>query len=148
VRGFSPLVLCGLALAGASLKPEEGGHAEGLITAEEIAGIDLTGCELVVLSACETNVGLERAGKGIASLREAVHTAGARTAVTSLWRVPDEATRELMAEFYRRVWVLKEPKAKALWEAKRKLRGKRDPASGKSVYQLRDWSGWVLSGEG
>jgi len=44
--------------------------------------------------------------------------------------------------------VLKEPKSKALWEAKKKLRAKKDPATGKPVYGLRDWAAWVLSGEG
>jgi CHAT domain-containing protein len=148
VRGFSPFVLCGLALAGANLAPQDGGHVDGVVTAEELSGLELSGLELAVLSACETNVGLQRASKGIASLQEALHRAGVRTAVTSLWKVPDETTRELMGEFYRRVWVLKEPKSKALWEAKKRLRAKRDPLSGKPIYSLKDWAGWVLSGEG
>ena len=107
--------------------------------------MDLTGVELCVLSACETNVGARRAGQSIASLQSALHAAGVRTAVTSLWKVPDQATRELMTEFYRQLWVLEEPKAKALWNAKKKLREQLD-AEGNPVYAIRDWSGWVLSG--
>ena len=51
-----------------------------------------------------------------------------------------------MAEFYRRLWILKESKAKALWNAKKKLR-KRLDTDGKRIYTIRDWAGWVLSGD-
>ena len=100
--------------------------------------LDLSGCELAVLSACQTNVGVRRGGQGIASLQQALMGAGVRTAVTSLWRVPDETTRELMVDFYRRLWAQGKPKAQALWEAKQKLRRKRD-ADGKPVHATRDW---------
>ncbi len=122
------------------------GRVRGVMTAEEIRAMDLSGVELCVLSACETNVGLRRGGQGIASLQSALHAAGVRTAITSLWKVPDEATRELMTEFYRRLWVLQESKAKALWNAKQKLRAQLD-ANGEPIYTVRDWAGWVLSGD-
>jgi len=48
-----------------------------LITAEEIASLDLTQCELAVLSACDTNDGERRAGLGVASLQRALQMAGA-----------------------------------------------------------------------
>ena len=51
----------------------------GILTAEELATFDLRNCELAVLSACETNVGIRRAGQGIQSLQTALHAAGART---------------------------------------------------------------------
>ncbi len=146
VRGLAPSLLCGLAFAGANGEADMYGRVRGVMTAEEISAMDLTGVELCVLSACETNVGLRRGGQGIASLQTALHAAGVRTAITSLWKVPDEATRELMTEFYRRLWVLKEPKAKALWNAKRKLREQLD-GEGKPIYSIRDWAGWVLSGD-
>jgi CHAT domain-containing protein len=107
---------------------------------------NLSGCELAVFSACETSVGLRRGGQSLASLQQALRAAGVRTAVTSLWKVPDEATRVLMEEFYRRIWILKEPKAKALWQAKRKLREARDDA-GRPTYSTRDWAAWVMTGE-
>jgi CHAT domain-containing protein len=146
VRGLSPMLLCGLAFAGANLPPDRTGRLAGTLTAEELAALDLSGCELAVLSACDTNVGLQRDGMGLASLQRALHMAGARTALTSLWKVPDEATRELMVDFYRRIWKGKEPKAQALWEAKQRLAGMRD-SRGRPQYAVRDWAGWVLTGD-
>ncbi|MFN0006545.1 MAG: tetratricopeptide repeat protein [Planctomycetota bacterium] len=145
-RGMSPMLLCGLALAGANLAEDELGRAPGLITAEEISTFDLAGCELAVLSACDTNVGERRAGQGVASLQKALHMAGARTVITSLWKVPDEATRELMLDFYRRIWIEKKPKGVALWEAKTRIRDAKDER-GKLLYSIRDWAAWVLTGD-
>ncbi len=146
VIGLAPYLLCGLAFAGANSDANAFGRVRGIMTAEEISLMDLTGVELCVLSACQTNVGALRDGQGIASLQSALHAAGVRTAITSLWKVPDQATRELMTEFYRRLWVLKQPKAKALWNAKKKLREQLD-GEGKPIYTIRDWAGWVLSGD-
>ena len=101
----------------------------------------------MVLSACDTARGeMHRAGQGVASLQKALQMAGARSVITSLWKVPDEATKELMLDFYRRLWVDKKPKWQALWEAKQKLRSEKDD-SGKLKYSTRDWASWVLTGE-
>ncbi len=146
VRGMSPMLLCGLALAGANLPADSLGRVPGLMTAEELSGLDLTNCELAVLSACDTNVGERRAGQGVASLQKALHMAGARSVITSLWKVPDEATAELMLDFYRRLWVERKPKHQALWEAKLRLRRATDEI-GRPLYTVRDWAAWVLTGE-
>jgi CHAT domain-containing protein len=139
VASLSPLTLCGLALVGANRGRDSRGRVPGILTAEELCGVDLSRCELAVLSACDTNVGVERAGLGIASLQKALHRAGARSAITSLWKVDDERTRELMADFYRRLWVEKKPIARALWEAKCSQRARGAP--------IRDWAAWVLTGD-
>lgn len=65
-------------MAGANLEPDRYGFIPGVMTADEILKLDLRGVELVVLSACDTNVGVRRAGQGIASLQQAVCAAGAR----------------------------------------------------------------------
>jgi len=146
VRGMAPVLLCGIALAGANLPADALGRIPRIVTAEEISGWDLSNCELAVLSACDTNVGVRRAGQGVASLQKALHMAGARSVVTSLWKVPDEATKELMVDFYQRLWVEKKPKAQALWEAKMALRARKDE-QGRPLYSTRDWAAWVLTGE-
>jgi len=145
VRGMSPMLLCGLALSGANLPVNAVGRIPGLVTAQEIAALDLSNCELAVLSACDTNVGLRRAGQGVASLQKALGMAGAGSMITSLWKVPDEATKDLMVDFYRRVWIEKKPKHQALWEAKSKLRNEKDER-GRPSHPTRDWAGWVLTG--
>jgi len=138
VGRLAPMTLCGLALAGANLNAEGSGSGKGILTAEELCSLDLSRCEMAVLSACETNVGIRRAGLGIQSLQTALLAAGARAAVTSLWRVDDAATCELMERFYAHLWREKLPAAEALWKAKQHLR-----ASGRPI---RDWAGWVYSG--
>jgi CHAT domain-containing protein len=65
--------------------------------------------------------------------------------ITSSWRVPDGPTKDLMSDFYRRVWVERKPVRTALWEAKSKLRAARD-VRGNPLHSTRDWAGWVLSG--
>lgn len=146
VRGMAPMLLCGLALAGANLSEDVLGRPPGLLTAEELSTFDLSSCELAVLSACDTSVGERRAGQGVASLQKALHMAGARTAITSLWEVPDKATKELMLQFYRRIWIGKVPKARALWEAKMWLRNAAG-SGGRPQYSTRDWAAWVLTGD-
>ena len=101
VGGDHPLLLSGLALAGANRRSEATGDQEdGILTAEEIATLDLTGVDLAVLSGCETGAGIIVPGEGIFGLRRAFLIAGARTLVMSLWRVKDEDTRYWMKYAY------------------------------------------------
>jgi CHAT domain-containing protein/tetratricopeptide (TPR) repeat protein len=110
----SPLVLSGLVMAGANRKETPG---RGVVTADAIAGLNLTGLDLAVLSACETGLGDVAGGEGVYGLQRAFHIAGARDVVGSLWRVNDEATAALMALFYRYLWEDKLPPAEALRQA-------------------------------
>ena len=72
--------------------------------------------------------------------------ASARSVIKSLRKVPDEATKELILDFHRRLWVEKKPKHQALWEAKTKLREAKDER-GQPKYTTRDWAAWVLTGD-
>lgn len=71
-----------------------------LVYASEIAQFPLQNTELVVLSACDSGNGTVDVGEGLASLRRAVESAGARASVTSLWSVPSDETTKLMSSFY------------------------------------------------
>lgn len=98
----NPLRLSGLVLAGANRRDHKApGQEDGILTAEEIATLDLAGVEWAVLSACDTGVGEVDLHEGVLGLRRAFLLAGARTVVTSLWSVQDEAARAWMEAFYR-----------------------------------------------
>ena len=98
----NPLRLSGLALAGANRRGDDPGEGEdGILTAEEIASIDLGGVDWVVLSGCETGVGTVRPGEGVFGLRRAFEIAGADTLIMSLWPVEDDSARRWMEALYR-----------------------------------------------
>jgi tetratricopeptide (TPR) repeat protein/CHAT domain-containing protein len=103
--GENPLLLSGLLLASANLHGEGAdslGCEDGILTAYEVSAMNLEGTELVVLSACETGLGEVKEGEGVYGLRRAFQMAGARTVVSALWPVSDEATAEMMGQLYDR----------------------------------------------
>jgi CHAT domain-containing protein len=98
----NPLALAGLALAHANSR--RAGDAldsdDGILTAEEVAGMNLQGTQWVVLSACDTGLGEIKSGEGVFGLRRAFQIAGARTVIMSLWSVQDDATAQWMRLLY------------------------------------------------
>ena len=98
----NPMLRSGLALVGANIGRSEGGE-DGILTALEVAGLDLWGTKLVVLSACDTGVGKVEAGEGVFGMRRALMLAGSESQVLSLWQILDEATSELMVSYYKRL---------------------------------------------
>lgn len=139
--GLNPMLLSGVVLAGANAGGGGAGD-DGILTAEEVVGLDLRGAELVVLSACETALGAIEEGEGVLGLSRAFALAGAQSLVLSLWKVPDAETRRLMEAFYRA--LEDHPPAQALRIAQRGLLAElRDEGrDGHPFY----WAAFVLSG--
>jgi CHAT domain-containing protein/tetratricopeptide (TPR) repeat protein len=140
----NPFLRSGIALAGVNAwsanQPLPADVGDGLLSAAEVAHLDLERSELVVLSACSTALGDVHAGEGAAGLLQGLRLAGARTIVAALWQIPDEATALLMETFYRA--LLEDPRpsaANALKAAQSALR-----AAGKPPWQ---WAALVCYGE-
>jgi len=119
------LTRSGLLLAGANnaYKGNEypSGVEDGVLTAKEIAQVDLRGCDLAVLSACETALGDIGSGEGVFGLQRGFKKAGVQSLLMSLWKVDDEATQVLMTEFYRQL-VSGKSKRAAFQSAQQHLR--------------------------
>ena len=101
-RSENPLLISGLAFAGANVRASVREERDtGILTAEEVASLDLHGIEWAVLSACDTGLGEIKAGEGVFGLRRAFQIAGVRTVIMSLWAVEDQSTRTWMRALYR-----------------------------------------------
>jgi CHAT domain-containing protein/tetratricopeptide (TPR) repeat protein len=170
LAGFHPGLLSGIVLAAAKEEDEQ----DGILTALEVAELDLSGVELAVLSACETGLGELAGGEGVLGLQRAFQAAGAKSLVTSLWSVSDAATSVLMEHFYKHLWGKeKVSKLEALRRAQlfvlgnpgavekraRELRSRLTRGLGKAALRLPPagrqggrshplwWAGFVLSGD-
>jgi CHAT domain-containing protein len=145
-RSSSPLLISGLALAGANrrlrAKPDQ---EDGVLMAEEIVSLDLSKTEWVVLSACETGLGKLQAGEGILGLQRAFQAAGAGTVIMSLWEVEDRSTREWMRQLYESRFRRKRSTAEAVREADLAvLRDRRAQGLGTHPFY---WAGFVATGD-
>ena len=119
----NPLLRSGLILAGANTwakKPVEGTE-NGILLAADVAGMNLLGADLIVLSACETALGEVNNSEGVFGLQRAFKLAGAQTLIMSLWKVDDEATSILVNEFYKN-WLSGKSKQEAFKAAQKKVR--------------------------
>lgn len=134
----NPLLRAGLALAGANKR--QSGEDDGILTALEVAGLDLWGTKLVVLSACDTGIGVIKNGEGVYGMRRALVLAGAESQVVSLWKVSDLATKDLMIEYYKGL-KRGEGRAEALRNVQLKML--RDPRRRHPYY----WASFIHSGE-
>lgn len=136
-----PMLRSGLILAGANYAwahghPKDPNGEDGILTAYEISQMDLSGTELVVLSACETGLGDIKGNEGVYGLQRAFKIAGAKYIIMSLWKVPDFQTRKLMTTFYD-YWLNKEMEIpEAFRAAQQKM---------KEVYEdPYYWAGFIL----
>jgi CHAT domain-containing protein len=139
VHAENPLMRSGLALAGAN--QGKNGEDDGVLTALEAAGLDLSGTQLVVLSACDTGVGDIRIGDGVQGLRRALVLAGSESQVMSLWPVSDEATKNLMIPYYK---ALQEGKERSEGLRQVQLRMLRGPKGQRHPFY---WAAFIQSGE-
>jgi CHAT domain-containing protein len=118
------------------------GHSsteDGVLYAREVYDLHLT-ANLVVLSSCESGVGMVAAGEGVMAMSRAFVAAGAKAVTYSLWKVNDRQTGVLMVEFYRNILAGK-TYAAALAGAKRTM------IKGRSGANPYFWAGFVLMGK-
>ncbi len=80
---------------------------DGILTAFEVANLNLSNTQLVVLSACETGLGDINGNEGVFGLQRAFKMAGVNYILMSLWKVPDLETKEFMTEFYNQYFSTK-----------------------------------------
>jgi tetratricopeptide (TPR) repeat protein len=109
---------------------------------KEAYGLPLKGVELAVLSACDTERGRLLRGEGVQSFSRAFLAAGARSTITTLWRVPDASTAAFMKIFY---YHLQRGASRATALQMAKLRFLR---SGSGLADPHYWAAFVLTGEG
>jgi CHAT domain-containing protein/tetratricopeptide (TPR) repeat protein len=113
------------------------GKEDGSLTVREIYDLDLSSARLVVLSACQTNLGGNRPGDDVVGLTRAFLHAQASAVVSSLWAVDDESTATLMTAFHKELQKGKS-KAEALQAAQALTREKFPHPS--------QWAAFVLTG--
>ena len=119
--------------------PAPGARAAEALFLRELYALNLAGVDLAVLSACETERGPDVRGEGVQGFGRALLAAGARRAVTTLWRVADQPTAVLMQAFYSEVQAGR-PLDEALAAAKRTVL-----AAGATAHP-HHWAGFVLTG--
>jgi tetratricopeptide (TPR) repeat protein len=129
VMNKNPLMRSGLVFAGANgvwNQAEQIESEDGVLTAQEVANIDMRKTGLAVLSACETGLGDIKGSEGVYGLQRSFKMAGVKYIIMSLWQVPDAETEEFMALFYAKL-VIDKNVMKAFSETQRSMRKKYDP---------------------
>lgn len=107
LKGFTDAMqLSGIVLSGGNAawtgKELPDGVRGGILTAGTIAGMDLSGTDLAVLSACQTGLG-KATPEGLYGLQRAFKKAGVCTVVMSLWEISNNVSQEFMTIFYERL---------------------------------------------
>ncbi|MFK8104995.1 MAG: CHAT domain-containing protein [Saprospiraceae bacterium] len=116
--------------------------ADTTLLLSELYGLDLNAA-LVVLSACETNIGKIRSGEGVMSMARGFTYAGAKSQISSLWKVNAATTGKIFSDFYHSL-IDKQPSAQAFHQAK--LKHLNDPAIRPSQKSPYYWAGFIFLG--
>lgn len=138
----SEMALSGLALTAA--RTNAATASVDVLSAGELATLDLTGVDWIVLSACDSGLGAIDRNEGVFGMRRALRVAGARTVVMSLWPVDDAATVDLMQSLYRARFVERRDVPDAMGEAMRSELARRRKA-GLSDHPFY-WAAFVSEG--
>jgi CHAT domain-containing protein len=123
-----------------ALSPEGDGDSDatdGLLLRRELRDLRLRP-SLLTLSACETNVGELADFEGTLGLTRAAIASGAEAVLSTLWRIPDDASTQLVIDFYKK-WVedgLERPRALA--EAQRAALRRGAPTTSWAAFTLWD----------
>jgi CHAT domain-containing protein len=144
--GENPLLLSGLALSGANHRDAAApDRDDGILTADEVAAMDLSAVDWAVLSGCETGLGDVRAGEGVIGLRRAFQVAGVRTLIMSLGPIEDRSARLWMKALYEGRLRARLGAAEAVRAASLDvLRRRRSEGLGTHPFY---WGGFVASGD-
>jgi len=129
VNNPNPMMRSGLVFAGANdvwSQENKDDKEDGVLTAQEVAHIDMRNTQLVVMSACETGLEDIKGSEGVYGLQRAFKMAGVDYMIMSLWQVPDKETKEFMTLFYKKLLKQKDIK-KAFSNTQREMREKYDP---------------------
>jgi tetratricopeptide (TPR) repeat protein len=139
----NPMIRSGLLFGGANMTWQGKGDSllnttneDGVLTAYELSQLDLSKTKLAVLSACETGKGAIQGSEGTFGLKRALKLAGVDNMIVSLWKVPDDATMEMMTLFYTELAKSKLP-VQAFELAQKTMRNK-------YPNELKKWAGFVF----
>ncbi len=125
--------------------PTDVGSGEvGVLSAGELASLNLANAAWIVLSACDSGLGLIGRNEGVFGMRRALRIAGARTVIMSLWQIDDAATVSLMRSLYRARFLTHQDVSEAMGQAMRDtLKRRRDIGLSDHPYY---WAAFVSEG--
>lgn len=130
---LSPMMRSGVVMAG-SPEISIDSDNDGLLLAREIADMNLSGTDIVFLSACQTAQG-EITGDGVFGIQRGLKQAGVDTIIMTLWEVDAMMSIEIVEEFYK---ALAEPgttKREAFRKARNTVREK---------FPNKDWAAYIM----
>ena len=123
-----------------SLFDRQGNSQNGFLRLHDIYNLHLP-ADLVVLSACSSGLGRDVKGEGLIGLTRGFMYAGASGVVASLWKVDDDATAELMKDFYQGIFTKGLSPSAALRDAQLAM------SRQKRWHAAYFWAGFVIQGQ-